>query len=56
MYKYYLYLQIEFSEEEHGAIQNALRQRLGPGFISQRSGAGGQKVEADFKKKNHDFW
>ena len=36
--------QVSYSEEEHAAIQRALRQRLGPQFISQRSGAGGQKV------------
>ena len=37
-------LQVDFSDEEHLAIQNALRQKLGPEFISQRSGPGGQKV------------
>ena len=36
--------QIEYTQEEHEAIQAALRQRLGRGFISQRSGAGGQKL------------
>ncbi|XP_067685170.1 uncharacterized protein [Haliotis asinina] len=36
--------QAEFSEEEHTAIQNALRQRLGPEFISQRTGAAGLKL------------
>ena len=36
--------QTKFSKEEHQAIQAALRQKLGPEFISQRSGAGGQKV------------
>ncbi|PIK53963.1 hypothetical protein BSL78_09185 [Apostichopus japonicus] len=35
---------IEFTLEEHDAIQKALRQKLGPGFISQRSGPGGQKL------------
>ena len=35
---------MSYSDEEHAAIQRALRQRLGPNFISQRSGAGGQKV------------
>ena len=30
--------------EEHDAVQQALRQRLGPEFISQRVGAGGLKV------------
>ena len=39
-----MYFQVEFTAEEHTAIQNALRQRLGPEFISQRAGAGGQKV------------
>ncbi|XP_070559410.1 DNA repair protein RAD52 homolog isoform X2 [Ptychodera flava] len=34
----------EFSDEEHKAIQAALRQRLGPEFISQRVGPGGQKL------------
>lgn len=36
--------QTEFTAEEHESIQNALRQRLGPEFISQRAGAGGQKL------------
>ncbi|XP_046542950.1 LOW QUALITY PROTEIN: DNA repair and recombination protein rhm52-like [Haliotis rubra] len=36
--------QAEFSDEEHTAIQNALRQRLGPEFISQRTGAAGLKL------------
>ncbi|XP_038054554.1 DNA repair and recombination protein RAD52-like [Patiria miniata] len=36
--------QVEFSQEEHAAVQAALRQKLGPEFISQRSGAGGQKL------------
>ncbi|WAR06941.1 RAD52-like protein [Mya arenaria] len=35
--------QCEFTAEEHASIQAALRQRLGPEFISQRAGAGGQK-------------
>lgn len=34
----------EFTPEEHDAIQKALRQKLGPEFISQRSGPGGQKL------------
>ncbi|KAL9973228.1 hypothetical protein ACROYT_G019650 [Oculina patagonica] len=33
-----------FSPEEHQAIQNALNQKLGPEYISQRAGAGGQKL------------
>ncbi|XP_021364150.1 DNA repair and recombination protein RAD52-like isoform X2 [Mizuhopecten yessoensis] len=36
--------QRDFSTEEYQAIQNALRQRLGPEFISQRAGAGGQRL------------
>lgn len=36
--------QTDFSPEEHAAIQKALRQKLGPEFISQRPGAGGQKL------------
>ncbi|XP_071961340.1 uncharacterized protein [Antedon mediterranea] len=36
--------QTSFSEDEHRAIQSALSQKLGPEFISQRSGAGGQKL------------
>ncbi|CAL1529100.1 unnamed protein product [Lymnaea stagnalis] len=36
--------QIEFSEEEEAAVQKALRQRLGPEFISQRVGAAGLKL------------
>ena len=37
-------LQVEFSPEEETAIQNVLKQRLGPQFISQRTGAAGLKV------------
>ncbi len=36
--------QVLFSSEEHAAVQAALDQKLGPEYISQRSGAGGQKV------------
>ncbi|XP_035827022.1 DNA repair protein RAD52 homolog isoform X2 [Aplysia californica] len=36
--------QTEFSPEEESAIQNALKQRLGPQFISQRTGAAGLKL------------
>ncbi|XP_070192883.1 DNA repair protein RAD52 homolog isoform X2 [Littorina saxatilis] len=36
--------QEEFSAEEQEAVQQALRQRLGPEFISQRVGAGGLKL------------
>ncbi|XP_041349293.1 fibulin-2-like [Gigantopelta aegis] len=36
--------QEEFTDEEHAAIQSALRQKLGPEFISQRQGAGGLKL------------
>lgn len=43
-YHIILYFQTVFTEEEHAAIQKALRQRLGPEFISQRAGPGGQKV------------
>ena len=39
-----LSLQIVFSPEEHVAVQAALDQKLGPEYISQRPGAGGQKV------------
>ncbi|XP_076037594.1 uncharacterized protein LOC143023023 isoform X3 [Oratosquilla oratoria] len=35
---------VEFSPEEHNAIQNILRQKLGPTFVSQRVGAGGQRL------------
>ncbi|ESO85239.1 hypothetical protein LOTGIDRAFT_130753, partial [Lottia gigantea] len=33
-----------FTDEEHEAIQECLRQRLGPKFISQRTGPGGSKL------------
>ena len=33
-----------FSAAEHEAVENALRKRLGPNFISSRPAAGGQKV------------
>ncbi|XP_062615867.1 uncharacterized protein LOC134277555 [Saccostrea cucullata] len=36
--------QTEYSHDEQEAIQNALRQKLGPEFISQRAGAGGQRL------------
>ncbi|KAH9504844.1 DNA repair protein rad52 [Bulinus truncatus] len=36
--------QVSFTKEEEKCIQNALRQRLGPEFISQRVGAAGLKV------------
>lgn len=39
-----LYSQEGFSIEEHEAVQQVLRQRLGPEFISQRTGAAGVKV------------
>lgn len=35
---------IQFTGEEQTAIQNVLRQKLGPSFISQRAGAGGQRI------------
>lgn len=37
-------LQIQFTGEEQTAVQNVLRQKLGPSFISQRAGAGGQRI------------
>lgn len=36
--------QYQYTAEEHQAIQNALRQRLGPEYISSRMAGGGQKV------------
>ena len=39
-----IYFQANFTPDEHEAIQNALNQKLGPEYISQRAGAGGQKV------------
>lgn len=36
--------QINFTSEEYEAIQSALNKKLGPEYISQRAGAGGQKV------------
>ena len=44
--KFNYYFQTEYSQEEHAAIQTVLRQKLGPGFISQRAGAGGQRVRS----------
>lgn len=37
-------MQCQFAAEEYQAIQNALRQRLGPEYISSRLAGGGQKV------------
>ncbi|XP_064087838.1 uncharacterized protein LOC135202389 [Macrobrachium nipponense] len=34
----------EFTAEEQEAVQKVLRQKLGSSFISQRSGAGGQRI------------
>lgn len=42
--------QVDFTADEHDAIQSALRKHLGPSFISQRVGAGGQKVCFKFTK------
>ena len=39
-----LLFQVKFSPAEHAAVQSALEQQLGPQYISQRSGPGGQKV------------
>ena len=36
--------QVQFCAEEQTAVQAALEQNLGPEYISQRPGAGGQKV------------
>ncbi|XP_011366123.1 DNA repair protein RAD52 homolog isoform X2 [Pteropus vampyrus] len=36
--------QYQYAAEEYQAIQNALRQRLGPEYISSRMAGGGQKV------------
>ncbi|XP_045151891.1 DNA repair protein RAD52 homolog isoform X2 [Echinops telfairi] len=36
--------QCQYTAEEYRAIQNALRQRLGPEYISSRMAGGGQKV------------
>lgn len=35
---------VNFTPLEQEAIQNALNQKLGPEYISQRAGAGGQKL------------
>ena len=34
----------EFSTSEYDAVQESLRQRLGPNFVSYRPAAGGQNV------------
>ena len=34
----------KFSKEEHEAIENALKKRLGPNYLSTRPAMGGQKV------------
>lgn len=36
--------QVNFTPSEQEAVQNALNKKLGPEYISQRAGAGGQKV------------
>lgn len=40
----FLGLQCQYTAEEYQAIQKALRQRLGPEYISSRVAGGGQKV------------
>lgn len=39
-----LFGSVNFTSEERDAIQSALNQKLGPEYISQRAGAGGQKL------------
>ncbi|XP_045585479.1 uncharacterized protein [Procambarus clarkii] len=39
-----LFGKIQFTGEEQTAIQNVLRQKLGPSFISQRAGPSGQRI------------
>jgi len=57
--KLYFYIvnlcQVDFTADEHDAVQSALRQHLGPSFISQRVGAGGQKVCVLFRNGNCNF-
>ena len=36
--------EVKFSEEEHSAIENALKKRLGPNYLSTRPAMGGQRV------------
>uniref|UniRef100_W5NK64 DNA repair protein RAD52 homolog n=1 Tax=Lepisosteus oculatus TaxID=7918 RepID=W5NK64_LEPOC len=36
--------QYQYTAEEYQAVQNALRQKLGPEYISTRQAGGGQKV------------
>lgn len=36
--------QYAYTAEEYQAVQNALKQRLGPEYISTRMAGGGQKV------------
>ena len=40
----FVQFQTEFTAEEQQCIQEALRKKLGPTFISKRVGAGGQKI------------
>ena len=40
----FVFLQYKFTAEEYTAVQNALRQKLGPEYISTRLAGGGQKV------------
>lgn len=39
--------QYQYTASEYRAIQHALRQRLGPDYISSRQAGGGQKVGAN---------
>lgn len=45
--------QVPFTAEEQATVQAALQQKLGPEYISQRTGAGGQKVGDNFHSSNY---
>lgn len=43
-FSYLVFVKYQYTASEYQAIQHALRQRLGPEYISSRQAGGGQKV------------
>lgn len=50
-----VFAQYQYSAGEYRAIQHALRQRLGPDYISSRQAGGGQKVGTNMMVQLHFF-
>lgn len=41
----FVFMKCQYTADEYQAVQAALRQRLGPEYISSRQAGGGQKVQ-----------